>query len=269
MSHEFCLLGDVPVNLSNLDGSLWVAGFVCHCILFTILVLRLLYKPFPLFSAFVGFSALRTVILFCLYHLSLPTLYLNTYWCLAAVDTLLQFGLIEEVASKVFRRRGAWIRDIRGQLIRWTIVSVAVATYLAFLNKPSGHGLFQKAVLFADFFPAVLISELFVVMLVVSSDAGLDWRDHVASIAMGLAAFNFPAVVIETISDLHGFDANGNLDVRLQTARKLLYLACVLFWSYALWRPEPASRILSTRMEEQVLALRDGIIRKNGIWGDQ
>jgi hypothetical protein len=257
------------VNISNLDGTLWAAGFVCHCALFAILLLRKLYKPFPVFSAFVGFSALRTVILFGLYHVSLRTLYLDTYWCLVAVDTLLQFGLIWEVASKVFRRRGSWVRDIRRQLICWTIASVAVATYLAFLNKQSGHGLFQNAVLLAGFFPAVLISELFVVMLAVSSDAGLDWRDHVASIAIGLAAFNFPAVVLETISSLHGFDANGYLDVRLQTARKLLYLACVVFWGYALWRREPASRTMSSRMEGQVLALRDAVIKEKSIWGDQ
>ncbi|MGA7155269.1 MAG: hypothetical protein WBY53_00385 [Acidobacteriaceae bacterium] len=188
---------------------------------------------------------------------------------MVAVDTFLQFGLIWEVASKVFRRRGAWVRDIRGQLISWTLASVAVATYLAFLNKPSGNGLFQSAVLLANFFPAVLISELFVVMLAVSSDAGLDWRDHVASIAIGLAAFNFPAVVLETISSLHGFDANGYLDVRLQTARKLLYLACVVFWGYALWRPEPASRTMSPRMEGQVLALQDALIRKETFWRDQ
>jgi hypothetical protein len=251
------------MNVSGLDGFLWVAGFVGHIILFCILILRHRTPAFPFFTAFIGFSAARSVILFCLWQGSLARLYAPTYWSLVGVDTVLQFGLIWELVCKVFRRQGKWPIDIRGRLIAWSSVCVLVATCLTSLQGLSGQGWYQTAVLRANFFSAVAASELFVIMLVLSSDAGLNWRSHVAGIAMGFAVFSFVSIVIESVNNIYGFDTRGNLNATLQTARKELYLSCVAYWCSSLWRSEAPTRIMSPRMEGQVSALRDAVVQRN------
>jgi hypothetical protein len=184
-------------------------------------------------------------------------------------DTVLQFGLIWEIASKVFRRRGDWVPDVSGRLAAWSIASVAVACALTALQRPAGRTWFENAVLRVDFFPSVLISELFVVMVVLSSRAGLNWRNHVASITVGFAVFNVPSVVVDTIANVYGFDQQGYLNGILENARKELYLACAIYWCYSMWRPEPKPRIMSPDMEEQVSAIRDVLVHRKTNWSEK
>ena len=257
------------MKLSNLAGILWAAGFVLNCVLLMVLCLRRRAKSFPIFCIFIGFSAVRTLILFSLWRHSQWNLYRTSYFVLMFLDTCLQVGLIWEIASKVFRRRGVWAPDVRTKLAVWSIASVAVACGLTAVQQLAGRSWLQDAVLRADFFPPILISELFVVMLVLSSEAGLNWRTHVAAITLGLAAFSFPEVVIGTIANLRGFDKLGYLSSTLESIRKELYVACLIYWCYSMWQPEPESRVMSPRMEGQVSGLRDILVHRGNDWRDQ
>lgn len=254
------------MELSSLAGILWVAGFAAECVLFAILCFRRRTKSFPVFCAYIGLSAVRSIVLFWLWRHSQWNVYRIMYWSFMLCDTCLQFCLLWEIASTIFRRRGTWAPDVSGRLAVWSFASVALAGALTALLQPAGHGWFQSAVLRADFFPSVLISELFVVMLVLSSKAGLNWRNHVASITVGFAVFNVPSVVVNTIASVYGFDQQGYLSGFLENARKELYLACVIYWCYSMWRPEPKPRIMSPRMEGQVSALRDVLVHRNDNW---
>lgn len=251
------------MKLSSFAGILWAAGFVLDCALLAVLWIRRRGRSLPVFCTFIGFSAVRSLILFWLWRHSQWSLYRTLYFIFMAFDTCLQFGVIWEIASKVFRRRGAWAPDIRLKLAAWTTASVTLAGALVALQKPVAHSWMQDAVLRSNFFPSVLICELFVVMLVLSSEAGLNWRTHVASITFGLALYSFPAVVIFTIDNLHGFDGRGYLNGLLESARKEFYLACLAYWCYSLWRPDPGPRTMSPEMEGQVSAIRDALIRRH------
>jgi hypothetical protein len=182
------------MKLSTLDGILWAAGFLLNCILLSILLVRRRAQRFPIFFTFIGLGVTRTLTLFWLFRHSEWSLYRTTYWIFIILDTCLQIGLIGEIASKIFRRGGQWLADVKRRLTFWSIASLAGAILLTALQQTAGRGWAQNAILRGDFFPSVLICELFVVMLVLSSQAGLNWRSHEAGIAIGLAAFNLPGV---------------------------------------------------------------------------
>jgi hypothetical protein len=257
------------MKLSSLAGILWVASFISNAFLFAILCFRRRVKRFPIFTGLIGLGLVRSIALFWLWRHSQWSLYWTVYYDLMVVDTCLQFALIWEIASKVFRRRGVWVRDVRGRLFAGLIACVAIACALTALQKVAGQSWLQDAILRAAFFPSILICELFVVMLVLSSEAGLNWRTHVASIAVGFAAFNFPAVIIDTAANFQGFDRQGYLSSLLENARKELYLACLIFWCYSMWRPEPKPRIMSPNMEGQVSGLKDVLVRRHKNWSEQ
>lgn len=255
------------MKLSGLAGILWVAGFVLNCILFVILCVRGRAKKFPVFFAFIGFCAARSLILFWVWRRSQWDLYRTLYVVFMVLDICLQFGMIWEIASRVFRRRGVWVPDVRIKLAIFSIVSLVVAGILTALQRPVGQNWVQGTVLRAELFPSVLISELFIVMLVLSSEAGLNWKSHVVGIALGLAVFNLPSVVIDTIDNILGFDRQGYLNSALGDARRELYLACLVYWCYSMWKSEPEPRIMSPRMEGQVSALRDALVHRDSHWG--
>lgn len=114
------------------------------------------------------------------------SLYSHTYWSLAILDAGLQFALIVEIAGKVFRPQGSWAIDVRGKLLLWLLVSFVIAVVLAELQHPKGDDALQVHALRIGFLSIILNAELFTGMMALSSQAGLNWKGHVASIATGL-----------------------------------------------------------------------------------
>jgi hypothetical protein len=194
--------------------------------------------------------------------------YVDAYWALVAVDTSLQLALIWEIARTVFKTGSSWSGNIQRQLIVLCLISITGAIWLTRLQQTHGFGPFQTVVLKANYCAAVLMSALFAGMIALSSRAYMNWKGHTASIAAGMAVYCFSAILIEGFDNIFGFGGHGTLFAILQTMRKLLYLACVLYWSYSLSRTEPPQRRMSPRMEGQLSALRDAVIRTNAGWGE-
>lgn len=256
------------MNISGADGILWAAGFAGHLLLLVILFFSRRAATYPIFSGFIAFSTIRTVLLFFLWRLASPASYVDAYWALVGLDTLLQFGLIWEIARAVFKRRNIWADDVRRQLITLCLVSIIGALWFAHLQQTRGFGVFQTTVLKANYCAAVFISALFAGMIVMSSRACVNWKSHVASIAAGMAVYSFLAILIEAVDNLSGFGGRGTLFAALQMTRKFLYLACVIYWSYSLSRTEPPQRTMSARMAGQLSALRDAVIGRNSFWDE-
>ncbi len=103
-------------------------------------------------------------------------------------------------------------------------------------------------------------------MIALSFDAGLNWKSHIAGIATGMAIYCFVGIAIELISQLGEANSLSRLLRALQMLRIWLYLACEVYWVYSLLRPEPLPRKMSLRMEGQVLALRELLVRRNREW---
>src|SRR5579875_1846959 len=154
------------MKLSSVAGLLWVTGFLLNCILLAIILFKRREKSLPVFCMFIGFSALRSATLLCLWGVSQWGLYRTVYIGLLFVDTCLQCGLIWEIASRVFRRGGRWVSDLKASLAWWSLGSLIVASILTALQRPAGHSWVQSAVLRVDFLPSVLMCELFIVMIV-------------------------------------------------------------------------------------------------------
>ena len=254
------------MRISGLDGFLWTAGLAGHIALLAIIFAKKRFSSYPVFSALIGFSVLRTVVLFCLRGHYGDPLYNHTYWRFALVDAGLQLALIFEIASKVFRPRGTWAVDVRSKLIVSMLGSIVVAGILAYLQDSTRHDLVENFAIKIGFFSVVLNAALFTLMIVLSSEAGLNWRSHIASIATGMAVYCFVGILIELVSRFSEANTLRDLLISLQVIRRWLYVGCVSYWGYSLWLPEPSPRKMSPRMEGQVAALRQAVIRRNSEW---
>ena len=245
--------------LTNLDLLLWVAGFLGHLALLLILLLRKRARMFPVFTTLIVLNVIRTIVLFLINREGTKAMYFYTFWSLAFADVALQFGVVYELASKVFRPLGEWASDIRTRLAVWIACSIGFALLLTWIPHPQSRFWMQVILLKGSFFSAALMSELFVGMMALSSIAGLSWLSHVAKIAQGLALYSVVTLVFETANTSFGLAGNDRIYGQLSRLRMVLYLCCVMYWTVSLWRNSPPARRMPDLVRRQVSVISQAL----------
>jgi hypothetical protein len=238
--------------VTDIDLLLWVAGFLAHVALLLVLLLRGRARSFPIFTALIVLNVIRTIVLFLISREGTKAMYFYTFWSVACADVALQFGVVYELASKVFRPLGEWASDIRTKLAIWVAGSVCFAILLTWIPTPESQFWMQVLFLKGSFFSASLMSELFVGMIALSSVAGLSWSSHVAKIAKGLAFYSVTTLIFETASTSFGLNGTDRIYGELSQLRMVLYLCCVMYWILSLWRNAPPARRMPDLVREQV-----------------
>ncbi len=241
--------------LSVLDRLLWVLGLAGNIILFAVLLGRGRARFFPAFTALIAASVLRSAILFSTNRWAGEHTYLVTFVCANALDDLLQFAVVYQTASQVFRPLGRWAPDARRVLPVLVWASLFVAAGLTWLATPVTAVWAFNFMLKADFFCSVLMSELFVGMVALSVTVGLPWRTHVARIAHGLGAYSVVDVAIGAGHSLYSTGYDPQVQTALTYARMLVYLSCLGYWIVTLWQAAPQPRELPPALRQHLRAL--------------
>jgi hypothetical protein len=247
------------MHLTGIDLLFWAMSFIGHVVLLSVLVLRGRFRAFPIFTSLVALNILRTIVLFTLREYGAQAWYFYTFWSLAVVDVGLQFGIVYELSSKIFRPLGEWARDIRRRLLLWVIASVVFTSLLSLIPKPSSSFWMQGLILRGSFFSAALMSELFILMLAFSAIAGLSWSSHVAKIATGLTIYSVCTLVLETINSFLGLKGGGRIYEDFSRLRIAVYLCCVTYWTVALWRNAPPVRQMPDHLRRQTEIIRQAV----------
>jgi hypothetical protein len=247
------------VHLTGIDLLFWAASFLGHIILLSVLLIRRRAKEFPVFTTLITANIARTIVLFLIQEYGTKANYFYTYWSLAVVDVMLQFGVVYEMTSRIFRPLGAWATDIKRGLVVWIAGSIALAAGLTWLASPPTRLWIQTAMIRGNFFSAALLSELFVGMIVLSVTAGLPWKTHVARIAQGLGIYSVFTVLIEAGRTYFGLKRGTHTYDELSRTRIAVYLVCVVYWIIMLWREAPQPREMTEQMRRQLLELQRSV----------
>ena len=164
------------MHLTRLDHLFWAAGFLGNLGLLSVLCYRRRAKEFPFFTALVALNATRTTLLYCVLHYGSERGYFYTYWSLAVVDTMLQFGIVYEISSRVFRPLDVWAPDVRSSFVWLVGLSVSVAFGLSSLAGSPAPGWVPAVLNKGNLFTAALLSELLVAMMALAVSVRLPWR---------------------------------------------------------------------------------------------
>ncbi len=244
------------MQLTGFDRFVWAAAFSGHLLLLLTLFIRRRAGSFPAFTALIAAIIGKTVILYLVfYHLSFRT-YRGCYWALNIGTEVLQLLVVYELAAHVFRPTGIWARDVRRMFAGAAGVGCVTAFLLTWLAQPATSSPLQTFIVRSDFFSAVLLTELFVSMVVLSSSAGLPWKTHVARIAQGLGAYSIVCVVTTTIVNYVGVSNHTHLYNQFAHLESLTYIGCETFWIVMLWQEAPAPRELPESMRMQIYSLQ-------------
>jgi hypothetical protein len=239
------------MNLSELDLLFWAMSFIGHVALLLVLLLRGRFRNLPIFTTLIALNVVRTIALFLIRRHNAQSTYFYTFWSLAVLDVGLQFAIVYELSSKVFRPLGEWAPDIRKRFPIWASASILLTSLLTLIPKPASHFWIQELILRGSFFSAALMSELFVGMMALSAIAGLTWSSHIAKVANGFTVYSIATLILETANTWLGLGGSGHTYDDLSRIRIAIYLCCVAYWIVALWRNAPPTAKMPDHVRQQ------------------
>ena len=223
------------MTLSILDTVLWVASLLGNATLFTVLIARSRWRQYPVFTSFVAFSAVRTIVLFLVHQYGTRHDYFLVYWGTGFADYLFQIALILEIALDVLRPAGRWVTEARRAFIVWGVAGVLVAAALASqIGPPESKGLDLWEVRITVF-TSLLTCGLFLAMATAANRLGLGRRSHILALGQGLTAWAFVALLEDFGHVAFGWNRQFIVFVHI---RMLIYLAVLGYWTVAFWRSE-------------------------------
>lgn len=240
------------MELSWFDLGLWIAGFAGHLALLFVLMAKGRWRAFPIFTAIIGFSAFRTILLYFMYRYSSEGAYAIVYGSADLIDLALQVALVFEIARIVLKPTGTWIRDAYLSFVIWGVFGGVIAAVLTFAVNPKVPDHLDGWIETGHFFAILLLAELFASMMVTSSRLGLVWRNHVMGLGQGLTLWAIVSLIVETFRSYYGEDWHA---VTLDHIRMVSYLCAILYWMITFWISEPERRTLSPEMQEYLSGL--------------
>jgi len=246
--------------LNGIDKLYWAVGYIGNILLFAALIVRRYTKSVPIFTSLIAFSVLRTtVLLYTDHRFGKHAAYFYGFWLLGAVDLTLQFLVIYEIATKVFRPLGYWAPDVKKKILWWALASIAAAALLTWLPVPEVKFWYQSLILKCSFFSSALDCALAVGIAVLSWNGGFPWSSIVVRVAIGFVMFAFPDMVVEIATTRFGLKDTDVLYQNLERVRMTAYLCSLLFWNIALWTKLPSPRLVSECMSGQLNAIKTSI----------
>jgi hypothetical protein len=247
------------VELQGLDLFLWALGLIVHCVLLGVLLVRHRATHFPVFTTLIAVNIVRTAVLYFTYRFGSRDAYFYTYWALAFLDVTLMVAVIYELSSRIFRPLGPWAPEVKRKFALFVAGSLAVACLLTWLATPPTQTLRKAIVIRGNFFTSAVMSELFVVMLVLSVTMGFPWRTHVARITQGFGVYAIFCVLADSAHSYFGSDKSGDTYTLVSHIRISLYCLCVVYWIVELARNEPEPRKLPEELRLELRALQSRV----------
>jgi hypothetical protein len=242
--------------LTGFDLAIWVACLTGEIVLLLVLLLRNRAGSFPVFSVYILGIILRSLIgMFVKTHFPAET-FKHYSWTAGILDECLQLFVLFEIAEHVFAPTGKWAADVGRTMVAMASASAVAAALISWLANPATQSRMQTFKMRSDFFSAVLMSELFVCMVILSSTFGLPWKTHAARIAQGFGAYSLACIALGIPKIFFGLQHGTHQFEEMNHLRSVIYLACEVYWVVMLWAEAPAPRELPEAMRIQIYTLQ-------------
>lgn len=222
------------MTFTKLEDTFWVSGFLGHLTLMAVLIIRGRWRTSPVFAGLIGYELLESICLFLVSRHGTQYEYFVAYWLCAALDYILQLALLAEIATGLCRRNGIWIGTARSGILRWALFGIVFATALSFTVAPASITGLDLWDLRATLFTSLLTCQLLVGVSMTGNRLRLQRGNHTMALGQGLALWAAVAVLADVCKIATGWRHDFPV---FDQVRMVVYLADLLFWMVAFWRP--------------------------------
>jgi len=239
----------------TLDHALLICGMLGESIVLALLIRRKVWRTLPLFCVYVAWT-LVTDILATLIVWKFPSYYSQEYFYQLVPDSILQFGVLIELAWSVLRPSKASLP--RGTLyVLIVLVALAGAAIwpLAKMAVPANQS--AHAELFVHFQQTIAILRVvcFLVMAGFSQVLAIGWKDRELQVATG---FGFFAIISLIVAVLHSHQDVNRSYQWLDTAVAASYIGTLAYWVLSFSTKEQERREFSPQMQQILVQMGGG-----------
>lgn len=231
----------------NIENVLWAAGFFGHAALLYILLRKNRARTFPIFTSWIFFMLVRSMLLFAVRSLASKHVYFNVYWTAVVPDYILQLGVLYEICRLVLL---PYKKSLPRIALYGLIVLVGGSAFVAFLMASSTHPSTVKllySILRFNLAFSLLRCGIFATITIFSDVLGLSWKHHVQRLALGLAVYSLGDVCVDAVRAVA--TPGAGIFGWIGYFRTLGYLAALAIWIFSFFEKEPARGTLSPEAE--------------------
>jgi hypothetical protein len=175
------------MEVSSLIQLLWVAAMIGQAALVVVLLVKSVWKSFPVFTWYSGVSFSSAVFVYLVRNNR--NLYFYSYWVLEAIGIVLGFAVVYEIFRHLFLMHDG-LRKLANMFFGGALLLLlAVAAIALAKQSPAGFSNIGSAVLMLAMVTRFVEVGLLISLFLLSSAFGLHWRQQVFGIALGLGLF--------------------------------------------------------------------------------
>jgi hypothetical protein len=223
------------LSFTIFDYILWVGGFSAHAVLAAVLIIKKRVPRFRIFFAGVAYQIIDTITLFLISRYGGRHAYFVAYWLFAAGDYLLQLALIFELAAKLLRSKGVWLKWSRNRFLTRAGFGVIAAAGLTAFVSPPGHSGLDLWSIRSTLFTSVLTCAVYFAMSAAANSLRKRWSHHVIAIGEGLSLWAIITLIEEVIRLALGWP---KALLICDYVREVAYLISVVYWIVVFWNPD-------------------------------
>jgi len=227
------------MSFSAVIHGVWSAGLALQVLLAMVLVVKGLWKKFPVFASYTVFSLLETAVGYAVFHNR--AVYFYVYLIGESVLFVLGLAVVYEIFVHLFSAQPA-LRKIAALIFRVVVMLLvllagAVLYFKSPILAPHGQGGAGSALLIVEEAARILQVGLIMFLFLFSSAFGLHWRQHVFGVALGLGV----STVVELVAVTMALHVGPLLAKSLNVAHVLSFDFSILIWLGYLALPERAA----------------------------
>ncbi|MGA2672744.1 MAG: hypothetical protein ABSE99_05900 [Terracidiphilus sp.] len=238
--------------MMSLDNAFWLTGVVIETAVLGLLLYRRVWQVLPIFCLYCAWDLLGNAGLYAIFRF-FPGSYLTAYLVETIVDSVLEFGVLVELAWSVLRPFRASLP--RGSLLVVSGLIVAIGAAIwpfavipGFGNLPPEFHLLMRL----QQTTSILRILLFLALAGFSQLLSIGWRNRELQVATGLGFYSFVSLAVAM---LHTHQAMGPLYNHLQQIVVAASLCSLLYWVFSFAQKEAERREFSPQMQNLLLAV--------------
>ncbi len=251
------------MHQSALESVMWALSVVARLLLLSVLLSRRLYRPFPVFTAWIAFSVLLDPLYYLVFRSASPATYSRFYFAMTFPDEMLQIGILLEIISNVLRPVKRSLP--KGALIVLGVLAVAAGVLAFFVAAHLSSGTLEggRRQVVVDTTVSILRITIFLGMALFAQVLGLGWKSHVLQLGTGLGFYAAISLVTELVhSHLPASPDYAMYFNAVSQVNTICYLGTVAFWCRSFARQEAARKEFSPQMAKILVSISDNTKRQ-------
>jgi len=247
------------MDMTRIDGALWILGVTGQLLLFLVLVNRRLYRTFPVFTVYILYSSVSDVLVATLFTHASQHTYFVAYFVNTVPEFLLQLGIIIEIAWNVLSPVKRSLPKASLYLLATLVLIGAFVTLIFSMNSnPSHYQGWWKVFFVTNFTFAILRLVIFLVIAFFSQMLGIGWKNHVLQIATGFASYSIVTLLVEMLHRFVGFKEAYKYHLHEQF-RIVGWCMALGYWGYVLAKKEAERKEFSPKMAAFLISISEAL----------